>query len=139
MLRDQFATVLKEFGSLVMEDLSLNDDGISTFTVDNDIVVNIQYLNDSDTVLIFSPVGAFGDLNAADSGNKALALLKLNDLSGPSCEVTLMLDGEGELVLAADRRSAGTISSTDALAAWVELLVRSVRSTRDYFAEHFPL
>lgn len=140
MLRDQFASVLKEFGSLVMEDLSLDEtDNTATFTVDDDIIINLNYLNESDMILLFSPVGAFGDLNAADAGQKALALLKLNDLSGAACEVTLMLDGEGELVLAADRRSANTISSADAFAAWLEIMVRSVRATREYFAKHFPL
>ncbi|SFS72434.1 Tir chaperone protein (CesT) family protein [Succinivibrio dextrinosolvens] len=140
MLRDQFASVLKEFGSLVMEDLSLDEtDNTATFTVDDDIIINLNYLNESDTILLFSPVGAFGDLNASDAGQKALALLKLNDLSGAACEVTLMLDGEGELVLAADRRSANTISSADAFAAWVEIMVRSVRATREYFAKYFPL
>lgn len=140
MLRDQFASVLKEFGSLVMEDLLLDEtDNTATFTVDDDIIINLNYLDESDTILLFSPVGAFGDLNAADAGQKALALLKLNDLSGAACEITLMLDGEGELVLAADRRSANTISSADAFAAWVEIMVRSVRATREYFAKHFPL
>lgn len=140
MLRDQFASVLKEFGSLVMENLSLDEtDNTATFTVDDDIIINLNYLDESDTILLFSPVGAFGDLNAADAGQKALALLKLNDLSGAACEITLMLDGEGELVLAADRRSANTISSADAFAAWVEIMVRSVRATREYFAKHFPL
>ena len=123
-----------------MEDLSLDEaDNTATFTVDDDIIVNIKYLTESDMVLIFSPVGNFGDTESTDAGDKALALLKLNDLSGPACEVTLMLDGEGQLVLAADRRSAKTISSADSLAAWVEIVVSSVRATRDYFAEHFPL
>ena len=140
MLRDQFASVLKEFSSLVMEDISLDEtNNTATFTVDDDIIINLHYLVESDMILISSPVGAFGDLASPDAGKKALALLKLNDLSGGACEVTLMLDGEGELVLATDRRSANTISSTDAFAAWVEIMVRSVRATRDYFAKHFPL
>ncbi len=140
MLRDQFASVLKEFGSLVMEDLSLDEnDNTSTFTVDDDIIINVNYLVESDTILLYSPVGDFGDLNAADAGKRAIALLRLNDLSGSACEVTLMLDGEGDLVLAADRRSAKTISSADAFAAWLEIMVRSVRSTREYFAKYFPV
>ena len=140
MLRDQFVSVLKEFSSLVMEDISLDEnDNTATFTIDDDIVINLNYLVESDMILIFSPVGAFGDLTSPNVGKKALELLKLNDSSGTACEVTLMLDGEGELILAADRRSANTISSTDAFAAWVEIMVRAVRATREYFAKHFPL
>ncbi len=139
MPREQFVSVLKEFSSLVQEDLTLGEDNTATFTVDDDIIINLNYLNESDTVIIFSPVGSFGDTEAPDAGEKALALLKLNDLSGAACEVTLMLDGEGDLVLAADRRNSNTISSADIFAAWVELMVKSVRSTREYFAKHFPL
>lgn len=69
MLRDQFASVLKEFSSLVMEDISLDEtDNTDTFTVDDDIIINLHYLVESDMILISSPVGAFGDLTSPDAG-----------------------------------------------------------------------
>ncbi|MBQ3678745.1 MAG: type III secretion system chaperone, partial [Succinivibrio sp.] len=97
-----------------------------------------NYLEQSDSIVIFSPVGSLGEIGNA--GKKAEALLKLNDIGcDVTGQVTLMLDPEIDLVLAADRQSALSITSKDELSAWIEVLVKAVRSTREYFAEHFPL
>ena len=138
MLKDQFAKVLDEFADLILEDIYLDDNNTASFMVDEDIVININYLEQSDSIVIFSPVGSLGEIGNA--GQKAEALLKLND-SGCDVtgQVTLMLDPEIDLVLAADRQSALSITSKDELSAWIEVLVKAVRSTREYFAEHFPL
>ena len=106
--------------------------------MDDDVLVNIQYLEDSDTVVAFAPVGAFGGADAPDAGDKALELLRLCELGGPTGGFTLALDVDADLVLAMDRRLALEISSADALAAWTDTLVRAVCAVRERFAERFP-
>ena len=138
MLKDQFAKVLDEFADLILEDIYLDDNNTASFMVDEDIVININYLEQSDSIVIFSPVGSLGEIGNA--GKKAEALLKLNDIGcDVTGQVTLMLDPEIDLVLAADRQSALSITSKDELSAWIEVLVKAVRSTREYFAVHFPV
>ncbi len=138
MLREQFESVLAEFGALVNRPLALDGDGTATFTVDDEIIVNLQYLDEADAVIAFAPVGGF-DADGADAGEKALELLRLCDLGGPAEGFTLALDADADLVLAMDRRTALEISSADALAAWTDALVRAVRTVRERFAERFPL
>ncbi|MBR0056965.1 MAG: type III secretion system chaperone [Kiritimatiellae bacterium] len=137
-LKAQFEDVLAEFDALVKQDLALDADGTATFSVDDEILVNLKYLEGSDTVVVFAPVGAFGGTDAPDAGDKALELLRLCELGGPAGGFTLALDADADLVLAMDRRLALEISSADALAAWTDALVRAVRAVRERFAERFP-
>ena len=139
MLRDQFADVLAEFGKALNLSLALDDDGLVSLMVDGEALVNIQYLDESDFVVAFSPVGAFGGTGAPDAGEKALALLRMNEPGGIGEGFTLALDEEADLVSAMDRRSALEISSADSLAAWVDALVRVVRKVREDFAARFPI
>ena len=139
MFREQFEDVLAEFGGLVKQPLALDVDGTATFTVDEEIIVNLQYLEESDTVLAFAPVGAFGGLDAPDAGEKALELLRLNEPGGATEGYTLALDEGADLVLAMDRRSALVLSHVDSLASWMDALARAVRAVRERFAERFPL
>ena len=138
MLKEQFVDILAEFGKTMGIPLSLDDDGTATFTVDDDIIVNLQYLDASDCIVAFSPVGGFGETNAPDAGKKARVLLRMNEIGGQTEGFTLALDEDAELVLAMDRRSALEISSADSLAAWMEALVNAVRAVRTRFAEEFP-
>lgn len=138
MLKDQFAKVLDEFADLIQEDIYLDDNNSASFMVDDDIIININYLEQSDTIVMFSPVGSLGE--NGDAGKKAESLLKLNDIGcDVTGKVTLMLDPEVDLILAADRQSALGITSKDELSSWIEVLVKAVRSTREYFAVHFPV
>ena len=139
MPKEQFEKILDEFADVMGTDLYLDEENSTVFTVDDSVLINLKYLEASDTVVLFSPVGAFGSLNAPDAGQKALALLKLSDIGTKTTgQVTLMLDNDAELVLAADRRSAQTLLSRDELASWVDHLVNAVDATRDYFYKHFP-
>lgn len=139
MLKAQFEDVLAEFGRLVRQPLALHGDGTATFTVDDEIVVNLQYLEGSDMVLAFAPVGAFGGKDAPDAGEKALELLRMHEPGGDTEGYTLALDEDADLVLAMDRRSALALGHVDSLAAWLESLSRVVRAVRGRFAERFPL
>jgi len=138
-LRAQFEDVLDEFGALVKKSLYLDEDGVSTFAVDDEFLVHLKYLDESDTIVAFSPVGAFGGVDAPDAGEKALELLRLCELGGPTQGFALALDEDADLVLAMDRRTALEISSADALAAWIEALVCAVRAVRVDFANRFPV
>ena len=138
MFKGQFESVLADFGALVKQPLVLDDAGTATFTVDDEIIVNLQYLDNADTVVAFAPVGAF-DADEPDAGEKALFLLRLCELGGPAEGFSLALDADAGLVLAMDRRHALEISSADALAAWTDALVRAVRAVRERFAARFPL
>ena len=138
-LREQFEDVLAEFGEAVKLPLALGEDGTATFTVDDEIVVTLQYLDESDVVLAFAPVGAFGRADAPDAGEKALELLRLGELGGPTEGFALALDEDADLVLAMDRRGALELAAADSLAAWMEALVRAVRAVRERFAEKFPI
>ena len=138
-LREQFEDVLAEFGEAVKLPLALGEDGTATFTVDDEIVVSLQYLDESDVVIAFAPVGAFGGADAPDAGEKALELLRLGELGGPTEGFALALDEDADLVLAMDRRGALELAAVDSLAAWMEALVRAVRAVRERFAEKFPI
>jgi protein-tyrosine-phosphatase len=139
MLRKQFEDVLAEFGEIVKRPLALDDDATATFVVDDEIIVNLQYLDESDVVVAFAPVGAFGsDDELPNQSEKALELLRLNEPGGIAEGFTLALDEEADLVLAMDRRSALELANADSFAAWIEALVRAVRAVSRHFAEHFP-
>ena len=137
MLREQFEEVLADFGGYVKQELVLGEEGTATFTVDDEIIINIQYLEESDYVVVFSPIGGFGGMDAPDAGERALALLRLCKLGGQSEGFTLALDEEADLVLALDRRSALDVAHADSLASWLDALVRAVRAVRETFAELF--
>ncbi len=137
MLKEQFEAVLADFGGLVKQDLAFDGDNFTTFTVDDEVIVNLRYLPDADYVLAFAPVGRL----AADDpsiGDKAIELLRLNEIGGPARGFTLALDENAELVLAMDRRDALELADVDALAGWMEALVAAVRDVRAQFANRFP-
>ncbi len=139
MLREQFEGVLAEFADAVKLYIALDDDSCATFAIDDEIIATLQYLDESDMIVLFAPVGDFGDIKASDAGEKALELLRLSEPCSAAQGFTLMLDEEAGLVLAADRRHALEIASADSLAAWVEALVLAVRSVREIFADKFPV
>ncbi len=140
MHKDQFYSVLAEFGEMTKADLEPDEEtGFTSFTLDGEYVMNLKYLEASDAVLLFSPVGKFGGVDAPDAGEKALALLKLCDLSGPALNVTFSLDEDADLVLATRCMSGYAISSADALAVLLQLMVDAVKTAREYFIEHFPV
>ena len=77
MLREQFESVLAEFADAVKLYIALDDDSCATFAIDDEIIATLQYLDESDAIVLFAPVGAFGDAKAPDAGEKALELLRL--------------------------------------------------------------
>ena len=139
MLKEQFENVLADFGAAARLDLALDEDGTAMFVVDGEVPVSLKYLDQSDMVVAFSPIGGFGGVDAPDAGEKAMELLRMNDLDGESDGFTLAFDEEADLVLAMDRRSPLEMSSSDAFAAWIDALVRTVRAVRERFAARWPV
>ncbi len=138
MLREQFENVLREFGQSFTDDLSFNEDNNAVITVDEDIIINITYLEESDYVLLHAPVGGYLK-NEDKDGAQALSLLRLNDICALTYGISLMLDESNAMIMAADRRSVMDITTRDALAAWVNAMVDAIHKVRGYFAENFPV
>ncbi len=137
MLREQFETVLKNFGDLYFEELELDEEtNTATIILDEDVVINITYLDKSDNVIIFTPLAQF-DKNEDKAGEKALSLMKLNDLGNIGGSVTYMFDEQNSLLLIGDRKSALSLSTEDDLATWIQILLETVHKTREYFVEHY--
>jgi hypothetical protein len=128
MLREQFEEILSEFGKTIGLELSLLDDAVS-WMVDDEVLVNLQYLDASDYLLLWTQVGPLGE-------GHAMELLRLNEVGGDAAGFTLSLDEANALVLAHDRRSAWVISSADALAEWTEALIRCTRAARAIMGNH---
>ncbi len=140
MHKEQFYSVLAEFGEMMKMDLEPDEEtGFVSFMLDGEYVMNLKFLEGADAVLLFSPVGKFGGTDAPDAGEKALALLKLCDLSGPVPNVTFALDEDADLVLAIRCVSGYAISSPDALAVLLQLMIDGVKTAREYFVERFPV
>ena len=130
MLREQFEDILAEFGTAVGQELTLIDDAVN-WMVDDEVLVNLHYLDASDSLLLWTQVGPLNeDEDTPPCGSRAMALLRMNDLDGEAAGFTLSVDAANALVLAHDRRSALAISSADALAEWTEALLRCVRAAR---------
>jgi hypothetical protein len=72
------------------------------------------------------------------SGERALALLALDELGAGHAGFTLSMDPETRRVVAHDRRGVEAVDSADRLAVWVESLVDLVKGIRHDFAERFP-
>ena len=139
MDRSQFESVLAEFGEVVKQEIVLDDDGSTTITIDEDVIINLQYLEESNFIVAFAPVGGFGGYDAPDAGEKALELLRLNKVCGATEGFTLALDREADLVLAMDYRSVHEFAYADAAASWIGCLILGVRAVREAFAEKFPV
>ncbi len=138
MLREQFENVLREFGQSFTDELVFNEDDNAVITIDDDIIINITYLEESDYVLLHSPVGGYLKDEDKD-GAQALSLLRLNDICSLTYGISLMLDESNAMIMAADRRSVMDITTKDALASWVRAIVDAIHKVREYFAENFPV
>ncbi len=139
MLKEQFVNVLQNFGDLYFEELELDEEtNTASIILDDDVIVNITYLDNSDNVLLFSPLAQF-EKTEDKAGEKALCLMKLNDIGNLAGSVTYMFDEDNNLLLVGDRRSALLLSTEDDFAAWMQTLLDAVHKTREYFAEHFPV
>ncbi len=138
MLKEQFLEVLKSFGERYFEDLELDEDTNTTsLIIDDNVLINITYLDNSDTVLIYTALAPFSSAEPM-AYEMAKSLMQLNDIGQMGANVTFMYDETNNLLLIGDRCSALLLSTEDDFAAWIEVLLEAFYKTRDYFLEHYP-
>ena len=134
-LPESFNISLEEFGKTLGTDLVL-EDGRCNFIVDDAIEVEIDYLEDVHVVIAWTTVGIAPEYDY--QGDRALALLALNELDAPNGGFSLSMDPETRRVIAHDHRPAELFESGDRIAAWIGALVDLVNHVRNDFAERFP-
>ncbi|MBQ6472864.1 MAG: type III secretion system chaperone [Victivallales bacterium] len=134
-LRDSFNETLAEFGQTLDAALALQD-GHCSFTVDGTVSVQLEYLDESNTVIAWSTIGI-----APEDGyqyDRARFLLALNELGAANDGFSFGLDPNTRHIIAHDHRPAELFDSADRLAAWLESLVEIVTRIRHEFAVQFP-
>ena len=134
-LPESFNISLNEFGEKIGIDLSI-EDGRCNFIVDDTIEVEIDYLEESHVVVAWTTVGVAPE--DTYQGERALALLALNELDAPNGGFSLSMDPETRRIIAHDHRSAELFDSGSRVAAWIGALVDLTNFVRNDFAERFP-
>lgn len=134
-LPDSFNLTLADFGKRLGAELAI-EDGRCNFTVDGTVEVELDYLDDVHVVVAWAVVGVAPDDHFA--GERAKALLALNELDAPNGGFALAMDPETRRVVAHDHRPAELFDSADRLAAWIEELVALVNRVRWDFERRFP-
>ena len=134
-LRDAFGMALNEFGEKLGTELAL-EDGRCTFTVDSTLEVEIDYMDESDVVVVWTVVGYAPEDQFQDK--RARALLALNELNAPNGGFSVSMDLGTRYVIAHDNRPAELFESGDRIAAWIGALVDLVHLVRSKFAELLP-
>ena len=134
-LSEAFAMSLNEFGEKLGLDLAM-EDGRCNFCVDDVIEVEIDYLEEADVVVAWAIVGLA--LEDEFQGERACALLALNELNEANGGFSISMDPETRRVIAHDHRPAEMFESGDRIAAWVDALVELVNHIRSDFEVRFP-
>ena len=132
---DSFSLSLAEFGKRLGIELAMAD-GRCNFTVDGTVEVELDYLDDAQVVVAWSVIGLAPEDGL--SGDRATALLALNELDAPNGGFSVSMDPETRRVVAHDHRAAELFDSADRLAAWIEALVALVGRVRYEFELRFP-
>jgi hypothetical protein len=134
-IRESFEQYLADFGKALGTELVFEEDHCN-FTVDGAVEIELDYYDDSDTVVAWATVGEMPEDDLA--GDRALVLLALNELGSPAGGYTLSMDADTRRVIAHDNRPAEAFDSADRLAVWIDTLVELVNAIREDFAERFP-
>ncbi len=134
-LPESFNMSLREFGEKIGLELAI-DDGKCVFTVDGMIDVEIDYVDEAHVVIAWTVVG----LAPEDEyqGERARALLALNEIGAPNGGFSVSMDPETRLVVVQDHRPAEIFDTADRLAAWIEALVDLVNVIRYKFEVEYP-
>ena len=132
----QIADIFAEFSRESGVPLELSPDDSATLVV-GDVIVNLQYLAASESLLAWATVGFLGaDVNAP---RRVRYLLEKHDALLKSHGFAFSLDPEDDdRVLAHDFHVTEYFETGDRLAAWIKDLVAVVRETRAELAAVAP-
>ncbi|MBP5640779.1 MAG: type III secretion system chaperone [Victivallales bacterium] len=134
-LPDSFNASLAEFGKTLGIELML-EDGRCNFIVDDTIEVELDYIEDAHVVVAWATVGLAIEDNY--QGERARALLALNELDAPNGGFSISMDPEMRRVIVHDHRPAELFDSADRIAVWIGALVDLVYHIRNDFEKRFP-
>ncbi len=134
-LPESFLMSLQEFGEKIGSELTL-EDGRCIFAVDGKLDVEIDYLDDAHVVLAWATVGIAPE--DVFQGERACALLALNELGASNGGFSISMDPETRCVIAHDNRPAELFDSGDRIAAWIGGLCDLVFLIRRRFEEQYP-
>jgi hypothetical protein len=134
-LRESFEMALAEFGKKAGLELALAD-GQCNFTVDGNVEVEIDYIEEAQVAIAWAVIGSAPDDGYACA--RAKTLLALNALNAPNGGFSFSLDPESRRFVAHDNRPAELFDSADRVAAWIGALVEIVHNIREDFAMRFP-
>ena len=132
---DDYRSAIAELGEKTGLSLSLEDNHCS-FTVDDSVDVNLEFLEESESAVLWAAVGVLPDDGLA--GERAMRLLEMNEPGGETRGFTLGMDEDGRVLVAHARRDVEEGISANILAAWIEDLVTLVGNVREEFAERYP-
>ncbi len=135
-VKEAFCSSLAEFGGRLGAALSLDPSGACDFAVDGETGVELRYFDESDTVVAWTVVGVLPEDGRA--GERALALLALNEPGAAPGGCTLSMDPDTRRALAHCKCAAEDLCSADAIAAKVSCLAELATAVREDFAIRFP-
>ena len=134
--KESFCASLAEFGAKLGCGLALDPSGVCNFTVDGEVEVELRYFDESDTVVVWTSIGRLPRDGRA--GERALALLALDEPGAAPDGCTLSMDPETRMALAHCRCAAEELDGADDIAAKVSGLVELAIAVREDFADRFP-
>lgn len=120
-LREQFETVLAEFGDLMDVRLTMGDENECWLVVDGTVDICLAFDAENDSVDLWSPVGELPS-DAAANG-LAHRLLALCGDADASCGFILGMDGGTRALAVCGECPASWLYSAGRLADWLERMV----------------
>ena len=120
-LREQFETVLAEFGDLMDVRLTMGDGNECWLEVDGTVDIRLAFDVENDSVILWSAAGELPP-DAAASGLARRLLALCGDADG-SCGFILGMDGESRSLCISGECPATWLYSANRLADWLERLV----------------
>lgn len=102
------ADLLKEFGDTIgVSDMAPDEDGYVSFSVDDDLIIHLQYEQESEGLRFFA---SLGEVSPVDRASVIADMLDANVLWRGTGGATLGLDSEKDVVTMAYQEPIGNMS-----------------------------
>ena len=131
-----FKEALESLSRTVGRELTIDENHCS-LVVDGNVVVNLELLEESETVVAWAAVGTLPD--DGQTYERASRLLAMNEPDGGTRGFTLAMDGRNRMLVAHDRRAEDLFVTAEVLAGWIDDLVSLVKRIRSDFARDYPV